>query len=293
MIHGIIPPIVTPIDEKEEVNYKELGNLIDYVIEGGVHGIFPLGSNGEFYAFDARTQGEILDFVVKHTDKRVPVYAGVTHITTKGTVELIKAAEKAGVDALSILTPMFIQPNEEEMYQHFKTIAESTDLPILLYNNPGKTTNDISVKLLKRLAEIPNVVGIKNTTLNFAQTLQYIEAVKDVENFKILSGIDYYIYGTLSHGGVGAIAGTANVAPKLVVEIYEKFKKGDLRGALATQQKLIPLRDAFGSGTFPVVAKDCLRLMGIITGSTLKPVTPCVAEKQEHLRAILKSLDLI
>lgn len=292
-IKGIIPPVVTPIDEKENINYEDFKRVLDHVIDGGVHGVFPLGSNGEFYAHDIDTQKAIIAFTVKYVDGRVPVYAGATHITTRGAIALAKSAEEVGADAISVLSPMFIQPTEEQMYEHFKAIADSTKLPVILYNNPGKTNNDISVKLLKKLAEIPNIVAIKNTTLNFAQTLQYIEATKDINNFDVLSGIDYYIYSSLAHGSVGAVAGTANVAPKLVVDIYNKYMKGDLREAMESQQKLIPLRDAFNCGTFPVVAKDCLRIMEIISGTAVKPVTSCSETKINYLRNVLEKLELI
>lgn len=290
-LKGIIPPVVTPLTEDEKVNFKELGKVIDRLIDGGVHGLFPLGSNGEFYAMDFEMSKEIMNFIVTHVNGRVPIFMGANGITTKQVIRLVKAAEEAKAEAVSIITPLFITPTEEEMFKHFKDIADSTELPILLYNNPGKTQNDISVNLLKRLAKIPNIIGIKNTTLNFAQTIQYIEATKNIENFEVLCGIDYYIYSGLSHGAVGAVAGTANVAPKLVVSIYDKFMNGDMEGALKAQQALIPLRDSFGNGTFPTVAKDYLRLLGVISEGTAKPVTP--TKDQEKLLNILKDLKLI
>lgn len=290
---GIIPPIITPITSNEEINFEELGKVIDYVIDAGVHGIFPLGSNGEFYAHDFNIQQQIIKFTVMHVNGRVPVYAGTTHITTKGVIKLAKAAETAGVTAISVLSPMFINPTEEELYCHFKEIADSVSIPVILYNNPGKTTNNISVNLLKKLGRIENIIGIKNTTPNFIQTIQYIEAAKEIENFEILSGIDYFIYSSLSYGAAGAVAGTANVAPKLVVEIYEKFIAGDLEGALKAQSRLIPLRDAFELGTFPTVAKDCLKLMGIISKGAVKPVSSCKGDTIENLKIILKNLELI
>lgn len=292
-LKGVIPPIVTPVDENENVDVEGLKRVIDHVLDGGVHGIFVLGSNGEFYAFDFENQKLAIETTVKHVNGRVPVYAGASAITTKECIKLVKMAEEAGVDAVTLLPPMFIQPNEKEMFEHFKAIAEATKLPVLLYNNPGKTTNNISVSLIKKLAEIENVVGVKNTTLDFAQTIQYIDATKHIENFKVMGGIDYYVYGVLSHGGTGVVAGTANVAPKLVVEIYEKYMSGDLKGSLEAQYKLIPLRNAFNYGTFPVVAKDCLNLMGLNVGKSVKPVGSCSAEKLEEIKVILKDLNLI
>ncbi len=290
---GIIPPIVTPVDEHEHVHVEKLQQVIDYVLNGGVHGIFVLGSNGEFYAFDEGDQYLAIETTVVRVNQRVPVYVGASAITTKGCVKLVKRAESLGANAVTVLPPMFIQPNEEQLYNHFKTVANSTYLPVLLYNNPGKTSNNISVNLLKRLAKIDNIIGIKNTNVNFAQTLEYLYATQDIENFSVLGGIDYYIYATLSHGGVGAVAGTANVAPKLVVDIYEKFQQGDIQGALKAQNELIPLRNAFTYGTFPVVAKDCLNLMGMNVGQAVQPVTSCSDEKLEEIRHILQDIHVL
>jgi 4-hydroxy-tetrahydrodipicolinate synthase len=292
-LKGVIPPIITPVDSDENVDEEGLKNVIDHVIDGGVHGVFVLGSNGEFYALDFENQKKAVEITVKHVNGRVPVYAGASAITTKECIKLAKMAEDVGADAISVLAPMFIQPNEEEMYNHFKAIADSTKLPVLLYNNPGKTTNNISVSLLEKLAKIDNIIGIKNTSMDFAQTIQYIDATKDNDNFKVLSGIDYYIYGTLMHGGVGCVAGTANVAPKLVVDIYEKYMAGDYAGAMEAQYKLIPLRNTYSYGSFPVVMKDCLNLMGINVGDPVKPIEHCTQERLEAIKKVLIDLELI
>ncbi len=292
-IKGVNPPIITPVDENENVDEDRLKRVIDHVIDGGVHGIFVMGSNGEFYAFDFENQKRAVEITVEHVNGKVPVYAGASAITTKECIKLAKMAEDIGADALTVLTPMFIKPNEKEMYNHFKAIAESTKLPILLYNNPGKTTNNISVSLLEKLSQIDNIVGIKNTSLDFAQTIEYIRVTKDNPKFKVLCGIDYYIYATLAYGGAGCVAGTANVAPRLVVDIYEKFMAGDYAGAVDAQYKLIPLRNAYNYGSFPVVMKECLNLMGIEVGSPVRPIEHCTEEKQEMIKDVLKSLDLI
>lgn len=292
-IKGVIPPIITPVDKNENVDEDGLKRVINHVLDGGVHGIFVMGSNGEFYAFDFENQKRAVEITVEHVNGKVPVYAGASAITTKECIKLAKMAEDIGADALTVLTPMFIKPNEKEMYNHFKAIAESTKLPILLYNNPGKTTNNISVSLLEKLSQIDNIVGIKNTSLDFAQTIEYIRVTKDNPKFKVLCGIDYYIYATLAYGGAGCVAGTANVAPRLVVDIYEKFMAGDYAGAVDAQYKLIPLRNAYNYGSFPVVMKECLNLMGIEVGSPVRPIEHCTEEKQEMIKDVLKSLDLI
>lgn len=292
-LKGVIPPIITPVDENENVDETGLKKVIDHVLNGGVHGIFVLGSNGEFYAFDYENQKKAVEITIQHVNGRVPVYVGASAITTKGCIKLARMAEEAGADALTVLTPMFITPNEDEMFSHFKAIAKSTKLPILLYNNPGKTNNNISVALLKKLARIDNIIGIKNTSLDFALTVKYIYETKDVENFKVLSGSDYFIYATLAYGGVGCVAGTANVAPSLVVDIYNKFLEGDHKGALEAQNKLIPLRDTYSYGSFPVVMKDCLNLMGMNIGSPVKPIDHCSIERTSALKQVLLDLKLI
>ena len=292
-LKGVIPPIITPVDDDENVDEEGLKRVIDHVINGGVHGVFVLGSNGEFYGLDFENQKRAIEITVKHVNKRVPVYAGASAITTKGCIRLAQAAEAAGADAITVLTPMFITPNQEELYNHFVAVSSSTKLPVLLYNNPGKTNNNISVSLVERLAKIENIVGIKNTSSDFVQTIEYIRVTKDIENFKVLGGIDYLIYGTLAYGGAGCIAGTANVAPRLVVDIYDKYMAGDYDGAMAAQYKLIPLRNAYNYGTFPVVMKDCLNLMGLNVGHPVKPIDHCTAERLEAVKKVLIDLDLI
>ncbi len=292
-LKGVIPPIVTPVDENENVDEAGLKKVIDYVIGGGVHGVFVLGSNGEFYAFDSENQRRAVEITVNHVKGRVPVYAGASAITTKGCIKSAQMAEEAGADAITVLTPMFIKPNEKELYNHYEAIAKSTSLPVLLYNNPEKTTNNISVSLLQKLAKIDNIIGIKNTSLDFAQTVEFIRVTKDIKNFKVLSGSDYFIYATLAYGGAGCVAGTANVAPGLVVDIYNKYIAGDHEGALEAQFKLLPLRNAYNYGTFPVVMKDCMNLMGIEIGNPVKPVERCDEETLERIKKILSEMGLI
>jgi len=292
-IKGVIPPIVTPVDKHENIDKNGLIRVIDHVINGGVHGVFVLGSNGEFYGLDFKNQKRAIEISLEHVNGKVPVYAGASAITTKECVKLARMAETCGADALTILTPMFINPSETEMYNHFKTIASSTKLPVLLYNNPGKTSNNISVALLKELARIDNIAGIKNSSKDFVQTMLFLNETIDTGKFRVLAGTDYYIYSTLMHGGVGCVAGTANVAPRMVVDIYEKYMAGDHAGALEAQFKLIPLRNTYNYGSFPVVMKDCLNLMGLNVGHPVKPIDHCTKERLTDLKKVLSELNLI
>ena len=292
-VKGIIPPIVTPVDDNENVDPEGLARIINYVIDGGVHGVFVLGSNGEFFGLDDANQQLAIELTLEYTRGRVPVYAGTGAITTQACIRFASLAKSLGADAMTALLPMYIQPSEEELYNHFRAIAKSTPLPVILYNNPGRTTNNISIGLLKKLAEIDNIVGIKNTTNDFAQTVRFLHETEDNSQFNVLSGNDYMIYATMAHGGTGAVAGTANVAPALAVELYNRFVSGDHEGAIAVQNRLVPLRNAYGLGSFPVVMKDCLNLMGVQVGKPIKPLDPVAEDRLGTLKEILSDLDLI
>lgn len=288
---GIIPAMVTPFNKGGRVNEVVLRELVNYLIEAGVHGLFPVGSQGEFYALERQEKKKVIETVVDEADKKVPVYAGTGAITTRDSILLTKIAEDIGVDAVSIITPFFISPTRDELYEHYLSVARSTNLPILLYNNPGKTGVNLSADLVERLSRIDNIVGIKDSSGDLTLTSEYITRTE--ENFSVLSGRDTLIFGTLLYGGKGAIAATANVAPKLVVEIYEAFIKGDIELAKKAQLRLAPLRMAFRLGSFPVVIKDALKLIRIDAGSTREPIGSISDDKKEVLKKILSDLGLL
>lgn len=287
---GIIPAMVTPFDKNDQINEVVLRRLINYLIDGGVHGLFPIGSQGEFYALTKEEKKRITEIVVDEVNKRVPVYIGTGAITTKEAVSLTKMAQKIGADAVSVITPCFISPSEIELYEHYTIIAKSTNLPILLYNNPGRTGINLSADLVKKLSSIENIVGIKDSSGDLTLTVEYIRNTDS--DFSVIAGRDTLIYGTLAYGGKGAIAATANVVPKLVVEIYEAFIKGDLERAKKTQLRLAPLRIAFGLGSFPVVIKDALNLIGINVGLAREPIKSLPQAKKEELKRVLQQLNL-
>lgn len=227
--------------------------------------------------------------MVEEAAGRVPVYAGTGGITTREVIALNKRAEQTGVHAVSILTPMFVTPTQEELYRHYATIADATTLPVLLYNNPSRTGGvNLSPALVTRLAEHPNIVGIKDSSGDLSLTLEYICQTPD--SFIVLMGRDTLIYAGLLHGTQGAIAATANINPALVVEIYRAFIAGDLERALMAQQKLASLRQAFSLGTFPVVVKEALTLIGIPAGPARAPVGPLSTESQAKLKQIINVL---
>ncbi|OFW46747.1 MAG: 4-hydroxy-tetrahydrodipicolinate synthase [Actinobacteria bacterium RBG_13_35_12] len=288
---GIIPPIVTPLDENENVNKKVISRMVNYLIKGGVHGLFPLGSTGEGYGLSFSQKKEIIETVVETTNKRVPVYAGTGAITTKEAIRLTRLASDIGVDAVSVVTPFFIKPNEIELYNHYQSIASSTSLPIILYNNPGLTGINLSVDLVVKLSQIDNIVGIKDSSGDMAQAAEYIRRTGD--DFAVLAGRDILIYGFLAYGGKGAVASTANIVPQIVVKIYEEYQKGNYAEALKAQFQLAPLRVAFNLGSFPVIMKEGLKLLGIDVGYTLKPIEPLTEEAREKLKEVLRGMQVL
>jgi 4-hydroxy-tetrahydrodipicolinate synthase len=289
-IKGIIPAMVTPLDSSEQLNEVALRQLVTHLINGGVHGLFPTGSQGEFYALSDSEKQRIWEIVVDETQGRVPVYAGTGAITTRDVITLNKLAEQAGVNAVSVLTPYFITPSEDELYRHYTAIADATRLPIILYNNPGRTAVNLSANLVSRLASHPNIVGIKDSSGDLSLTLAYLQQTD--ETFSVLLGRDTLIYGGLLHGAKGSITATANVAPALVVEIYEAFIAGDLPRSLKAQHNLAPLRYAFSLGTFPVVIKIALNLIGIDAGPARGPVGALSDKNLAQLKSIIEGLEI-
>ena len=224
---------------------------------------------------------------------RVPIYAGASHITTRGVIERVHIAEDVGFDAVSVLTPMFISQTQDELYEYYKTIAENTKLPVIMYNNKPKTNVTIEPRTVSRLAEIDNLIGIKDSTGDFTNSAEYLRLTKDNDKFSVLIGRDTLIYAGLCSGAAGSIASCANVAPRLVADIYDKFKAGDFKGSLDAQFALNPLRIACNMGTFPEVIKEGLELEGYNAGKCLPPIRPLSGEQREALRILLKEMGLI
>ncbi|MGQ9552892.1 MAG: 4-hydroxy-tetrahydrodipicolinate synthase [Anaerolineae bacterium] len=289
-VYGIIPAMVTPLKD-DHINGAALRQLVDYLIAGGVHGLFATGSQGEFYALNPDERRQVWEITLDQAAGRVPVYAGTGAVTTSEAAQLAVLAEKAGVDAISVLTPYFITPSQEELYQHYRAIAEATSLPLLLYGNKDRTGVPLNVDTVARLAEVPNIVGIKDSSGDMTLMAEYIRCAPP--SFAVLAGRDTLIYGALCYGAKGAIAATANVAPALVARIYERFEAGDLAGAAEAQRQLAPLRLAFGLGSFPVVIKEALDMMGFQAGPARRPVGPLSESQRRQLREVLEDMGLL
>lgn len=291
-IHGIIPPVATPMQENEDLDLPRLCWFLDRLIGAGVHGVFVLGTNGEFYALDEREKQEVIATAVSHVNKRVPVFAGTGAETTREVIRLTRIAEREGADGISVITPYFIQPNQQELYDHFRRVAEATSLPVLLYNNPSTCGGlKIDVDTVAKLAEIPNILGIKDSSGDLQNTNELVRVVP--ERFAVMNGRDTLIYPSLIFGSRGAVPATANIAPSLVVKIYEAFRRGDHAAAKAAQLRLNPIRLSLTLGTPPGGVKAALALMGLAIGPSRSPIAPLPAIKQKQLQSILQEAGLL
>lgn len=274
-LKGVIVPIITPIDENERIDEKALRDHVDYVIEGGILGILAFGSNGEFYVVEEDEMERGLKIMVDQAAGRVPVYFGIGAISTKKCVRLAKMAAANGAAGVSVLQPMFLKPTEEELFRHFKAIADAVpETPVLLYNNPGRVGYTMSGNLVERLAhEVENIVGMKDTSGDMTQTAEFIRRTRDV-GFKVFGGKDTLLYASLCHGAVGGVCTAGNFMPELITDIYNKYVAGDLEGSLEAQFKLNPVRLSMDGASFPVAAKDMANLRGRNVGLPYTPNLP-------------------
>ena len=274
-IKGIIVPILTPIDGEERIDEPRLRDQVDYVINGGVSGVLAFGSNGEFYMVEEDEMERGLKIMVAQAAGRVPVYFGIGAISTKKCCRLAKMAAANGAAGVSVLQPMFLKPTYQELFLHFKAVAESVPgVPMLLYNNPGRVGYTLSADLVDELAhKVDNIVGMKDTSGDIPLTSEFIRRTRDVD-FKVFGGQDPLVYASLCHGAVGGVCTAANFMPKLITDVYNKFVAGDLKGSLEAQFKLNPVRLAMDPASFPVAAKDMAKLRGRDVGVPYLPTLP-------------------
>lgn len=286
-IKGIIPPIVTPMNEDESINEQELRNQVNRQIEGGVHGLFPFGTNGEGYILSEKEKEQVLSVVIDETKGRVPVYAGTGCIGTKDTIRQSLMARDLGADVLSIITPSFAAASQNELYEHYKAVAEAVDMPIVLYNIPARTGNSLAPATVAKLSRIENIVGAKDSSGNFDNMLQYIEQTRERPDFAILSGNDSLILWNLMAGGAGGIAGCANVFPEVMASIFNYFVVGELEKARKAQDSIRSFRACFKYGNPNTIVKTAVSLLGYPVGKCRAPFNQVPEEGVEALKKVL------
>jgi dihydrodipicolinate synthase len=287
-IKGIITPIITPMREDESIDESELRAQVERQIRAGVQGVFALGTNGEGYILSRDEKELVLSVAIDAAKGRVPVYAGTGCIGTRETIAQSSMAKALGADVLSIITPSFAAASQDELFEHYAAIARAVDLPIVLYNIPARTGNALAPETVRRLSTISAIVGVKDSSGNFDTMLQYIEATKGAD-FAVLSGNDSLILWNLFAGGVGGVAGCANVFPETMVGIYAAFVAGDIERAKALQASIRDFRNCFRFGNPNTVVKAAVEMLGYPVGKCRKPFDRISQEGLDAIRAALDS----
>ena len=267
LVKGIIAAMVTSMHDDESLNIEEIKNQVNRQIAAGVDGVFCLGTNGEAYILSEDEKLRIIETVVKTADGRVPVYAGTGMPGTADTIRLSRKAKELGVDVLSVISPYFAAISQDEIYNHYAELASAVDLPVVMYNMPARTGNNINPDTVARLSKVPGIVGVTDSSGDFDSMEQYIE-LTDPETFSVLSGNDALILWNLLAGGSGGITAVANIYPEVMVSIYQHFLTGDLEAAKKAQDSIRPIRNCFKFGNPNTVTKTAARLAG-------NPVGPC------------------
>jgi 4-hydroxy-tetrahydrodipicolinate synthase len=290
MFKGSIVAIVTPF-KKGKVDEKALGDLIEWHISQGTHGIVPCGTTGESATLDYKEHYRVIEFTIEKVNKRVPVIAGTGANATDETIMLTKQAKKYGADAALLVTPYYNKPTQEGLYRHYKEVAEAVDIPIVLYNVPGRTAVNMLPSTVARLAEIKNIVAIKEASGDMKQVSEIIRLCGD--KITVISGDDFTTLPLLALGGKGVISVSANVAPKDVSMMCSSWLKGQFDKARAIHYKLEPLNAAMFIETNPIPVKTALAMMGRIQEELRLPLCEMSSANKEKLRKVLVDLKLI
>ena len=291
---GIMPALVTPFtDDEKTIDENRLRTLVNHCLELGVHGVVPCGTTGEFVNLTAEEKKRVIRIVVDEVNGRVPVVAGTGASGTQEAVEMTKYAKDVGATAALIVTPYYLKPADRGIYEHYQTIASEVDLPIILYNIPQCTGLELPWQMVEDLAQIPNVVGVKDSSGQLKFILAVLEKVRDKLN--VLCGHDEVVVAALAAGCSGAILASANVIPDVWIQIYNHIKKGELQQARELQYKVQKIaRIIVGSG--PVGTKEALNMMKVKVGPVRKPLSfggELTYEAKEELRLDLEKIGKI
>ena len=286
MIKGSIVAIVTPMHEDGSLDLPGLRKLIDWHIAEGTDGIIIVGTTGESATVSVEEHCDLIKLAVEHTAGRIPIIAGTGGNSTAEAIKLTRFAKEAGADAALVVVPYYNRPTQEGMYRHFKTIAEAVDLPIILYNVPGRTVADMSNDTVLRLSAIPNIVGIKDATGNIGRGTELLKMVP--KSFAVYSGDDPTAMALMFCGGAGNISVTANVAPKAMHELCAAAMAGDIATAVAINNKVMGLHAKLFVEPNPVPVKWALAEMGMMPAGLRLPLAPLGAEFHDTVRGALR-----
>ena len=286
MLKGSLVALITPMNQDGSINYEQLHDLIDWHIENGTDGIVAVGTTGESATLPVEEHLAVIEATVKYVNKRVPVIAGTGANNTVEAIALSKAAEQAGADYTLSVVPYYNKPSQEGIYQHFKAIAEATSIPMIIYNVPGRTVVSMSNDTILRLAEIPNIVGVKEASGNIGNNIELINSVP--EGFAVLSGDDPTGLPFMLCGGHGVVTVAANVAPKLFADMCRAALEGDIATACRLNEQLIPIYNTMFCEPSPAAPKWGLSLLGKCEPHVRLPLVALTEAGQAKVRAALE-----
>ncbi|MFQ5913183.1 MAG: 4-hydroxy-tetrahydrodipicolinate synthase [Nitrospinota bacterium] len=290
MFHGSIVAIVTPF-QNGAVDEAALRDLIEWHVASGTHGIVSCGTTGESATLSHEEHDRVVQFTLEAVNGRVPVIAGAGSNSTQEAIRRTRHAKEAGADGALLVVPYYNKPTQEGLYRHFRGVADAVDIPIFLYNVPGRTVTNLQPETVARLAEIPNIVGIKEATGSLQQVSDVIGLCP--EKFCVVSGDDFVVLPMYSVGGRGVISVTANVAPKDMAELCNAAEEGDWARAREIHYKLRPLNAAMFIETNPIPAKTALHLMGRISENFRLPLCPMSEANRERLLRVMREYGLL
>ena len=290
MFKGSMVALITPF-RNGAVDEKRFQELVQWQIAEGTHGVVPCGTTGESPTLSHAEHNRVVELCIEVAKGRVPVVAGTGSNSTAEAIELTRHAKKAGADGALIVTPYYNKPSQEGLYQHFKAIHDAVDLPIIIYNIPPRCVVDMSVATMARLAELPNIVGVKDATNDLARPLRTRAAIGP--KFSLLSGEDVTALSFLAQGGDGCISVTANVAPRQCADMHEAWQRGDVAKAVAINHRLGPLHDALFVESSPAPVKFAASLIEKASPEVRLPLVSVTPAAQEIVRKAMRSAGLI
>lgn len=290
MLKGSLVALITPFRDGV-VDEKAFQSFVDWQISQGTHGVVPCGTTGESPTLSHAEHKRVVELCVEVAKGRVPVVAGTGSNSTAEAIDLTRHAKEAGADAALVVTPYYNKPTQEGLYQHYKAINDAVELPIVIYNIPGRCVVDMSVATMARLAKLPNIVGVKDATNDLVRPLRTRAA--NGPEFVMLSGEDGTVLAFLAQGGDGCISVTANVAPRACADMHEAWQKGDAAGAMKINARLAPLHDALFVETSPAPVKYACSLINKSTDQVRLPLIPASPGAREAVHSAMRSAGVL
>ncbi|EKN67571.1 dihydrodipicolinate synthase [Neobacillus bataviensis LMG 21833] len=281
----VLTAMVTPFDQNGEVDFNATKNLVNHLIANGTDGLVVAGTTGESPTLTTEEKVALFKFVVEVVDGRIPVIAGTGSNNTRASISLTKLAEETGVDGIMLVVPYYNKPSQEGLYQHFKTIAESTSLPVMIYNIPGRTGINMNVDTIVRLSKIDNIGSVKEASGNLDAMAEIIS--QTAEDFTLYSGDDGLTLPVLAIGGAGVISVASHVIGNEMQEMVNNFKNGHLKEAATAHQRLLPIMKALFAAPNPTPVKAALNLTGINVGGVRLPLVPLTIDEESVLKSVL------